>query len=197
MGGGTEAFPDLGKHCQHSDCHQLDFLPFNCDGCQKVFCLEHRSYKSHECPKSDHGSRKVVVCEICSASIETTGRDGEGEKMLLEKHAKSGSCDPNREKKPTCPVRRCKEALTFSNSSVCKTCHLKVCLKHRFPADHACNKVAAVSVAAAGGNGGRRWNDKFLAALASRSWKDCAKTKSGSGGSVSSNAKTNPSVKAF
>ena len=36
MGGGTEAFPDLGQHCQHSDCNQLDFLPFNCDGCQKV-----------------------------------------------------------------------------------------------------------------------------------------------------------------
>lgn len=38
MGGGTEAFPDLGDHCQHPDCHQLDFLPFHCDGCKKVFC---------------------------------------------------------------------------------------------------------------------------------------------------------------
>lgn len=36
MGGGTEAFPDLGSHCQHQDCHQLDFLPFKCDGCHKV-----------------------------------------------------------------------------------------------------------------------------------------------------------------
>lgn len=35
--GGTEAFPDLGKHCQHVDCHQLDFLPFTCDGCKQVF----------------------------------------------------------------------------------------------------------------------------------------------------------------
>ncbi|XP_040868754.1 uncharacterized protein [Glycine max] len=34
--GGTEAFPDLGKHCQHRDCNQLDFLPFTCDGCQQV-----------------------------------------------------------------------------------------------------------------------------------------------------------------
>jgi hypothetical protein len=34
--GGTEAFPDLGKHCQHLDCHQLDFLPFTCDGCKQV-----------------------------------------------------------------------------------------------------------------------------------------------------------------
>lgn len=35
--GGTEAFPDLGKHCQLLDCHQLDFLPFTCDGCKQVF----------------------------------------------------------------------------------------------------------------------------------------------------------------
>jgi len=34
--GGTEAFPDLGKHCQHVDCHRLDFLPFTCDGCKQV-----------------------------------------------------------------------------------------------------------------------------------------------------------------
>lgn len=37
MGEGTEAFPDLGRHCQRSDCNQLDFLPFKCDGCHQVF----------------------------------------------------------------------------------------------------------------------------------------------------------------
>ncbi|KAJ7974508.1 Zinc finger AN1 domain stress-associated protein [Quillaja saponaria] len=122
MEGGTEAFPDLGKHCQHVDCNQLDFLPFTCQGCRQVFCLEHRSYKSHDCPKSDHNSRKVVVCEICSMSIETTGHHGEDEKDLIERHDKSGDCDPKKKKKPTCPVRRCKEVLTFSNTSTCKTC---------------------------------------------------------------------------
>ncbi|KAI5571815.1 hypothetical protein POPTR_011G138500v4 [Populus trichocarpa] len=142
MGGGTEAFPDLGRHCQHSECKQLDFLPFNCNGCRKVFCLEHRSYKSHECPKSDHKSRKVVVCETCSASIETTGCNEDAEKVVLLKHEKSGDCDPRKKKKkkPTCAVKRCKEILTFSNTCTCKTCQLKVCLKHRFPADHACKK---------------------------------------------------------
>lgn len=34
--GGTEAFPDLGKHCSEELCHQLDFLPFKCDACSKV-----------------------------------------------------------------------------------------------------------------------------------------------------------------
>ncbi|KAI4351504.1 hypothetical protein L6164_005870 [Bauhinia variegata] len=193
MGGGTEAFPDLGKHCQHLDCNQLDFLPFTCDGCHKVFCLEHRSFKSHSCPKSDDKSRKVVVCETCSMAIETTGYNGEDEKAILEKHEKSGNCDPRKKKKPVCPVRRCKEVLTFSNTSTCKTCQMKVCLKHRFPADHDCKRVApprslSSSVAAAAGG---RWTDRFLAALASRNGKDCAKNGSRSNSPPSSS----PSVK--
>ncbi|THU58029.1 hypothetical protein C4D60_Mb03t09820 [Musa balbisiana] len=136
MGGGTEAFPDLGEHCQHEDCNQLDFLPFTCHGCKKVFCLEHRSYAAHVCPKADHNSRFVVVCEACSMSMEK--RPGEEEKAALERHEKSGSCNPSKKKKPRCPVKRCKEVLTFSNNSTCKVCNQSVCLKHRFPSDHAC-----------------------------------------------------------
>ncbi|KAK9107958.1 hypothetical protein Syun_023969 [Stephania yunnanensis] len=170
--GGTEAFPELGSHCQQSDCNQLDFLPFNCDGCQKVFCLEHRSYKSHECPKADHNSRKVIVCEICSVAIETTGKDNEADvKGVLEEHEKSGDCDPSKKRKPKCPVKRCKQVLTFSNNSTCKVCQLKVCLAHRFPADHACKgRVETSSVGAI--NGGR--NNGFLKALVARmSKKGC------------------------
>ncbi|KAK7266202.1 hypothetical protein RIF29_18844 [Crotalaria pallida] len=194
--GGTEAFPDLGKHCQHQDCNLLDFLPFTCQGCKQVFCLEHRSYKSHECPKSDHNSRKVVVCETCSISIETTGHiSQEEEAAILEKHHKSGKCDPNNKKKPICPVKRCKGVLTFSNTSTCKTCNIKVCLKHRFPADHACGKAASSSLPsaanAASANG--RWNNRFLAALASRNAQDCGKSK----GRNSSSPPSTPSVKAY
>ncbi|XP_021905402.1 zinc finger AN1 domain-containing stress-associated protein 12 [Carica papaya] len=169
MGGGTEAFPDLGDHCQHPDCHQLDFLPFHCDGCKKVFCLEHRSYKSHECPKSEHNSRRVVICGICSTSLETTGFDEDSARLMVERHKKSMDCDPSKKKKVVCPVRRCKEVLTFSNTSTCKVCHLKVCLKHRFPAEHSCNQALKATVMA--GNG--RWNDKFLVALGLRNGKDC------------------------
>ncbi|XP_030469943.1 zinc finger AN1 domain-containing stress-associated protein 12 [Syzygium oleosum] len=175
MGGGTEAFPDLGMHCQNPDCHLLDFLPFTCDGCRKVFCAEHRSYRSHECPESDRRSRRVVVCEACSASIEATGED---EGAVLERHAGSGGCDPGRkEKKPGCPVRRCREVLTFSNASTCKACGLRVCLRHRFPADHACGARAAAAAA-----GGGRWNEKFMAAMASRGGgaKECGKKERGS-----------------
>ena len=195
-GGGTEAFPDLGKHCQQPDCKQLDFLPFTCEGCKQVFCLEHRSYMSHSCPKSDHNSRKVIICETCSISIETTGHGGQDEEAILKKHQNSGTCDPQNKKKPICPVKRCKEVLTFSNSSTCKTCHIKVCLKHRFPADHACGRAASspvsVSVTAPASASGW-WNNKFLAAFASRTEQECGK----SGGGSSASAPGNPSVKAY
>lgn len=151
--------------------------------------MEHRSYRTHECPKSYHNRRKVVVCEICSTSIETTGRDGEDEKAILEKHEKSGICDPKKKKKPTCPVRRCKEILTFSNTSTCKTCQLKVCLKHRFPTDHVCKKAAASTVV----EGKGRWNDRFMAAMASRNGRDCGKSGRGPASTLSSSS----SVKAY
>uniref|UniRef100_A0A5B7BP83 Putative Zinc finger family protein n=1 Tax=Davidia involucrata TaxID=16924 RepID=A0A5B7BP83_DAVIN len=190
MGGGTEAFPDLGMHCQHSECNKLDFLPFKCNACQKFFCLDHRSYKSHECPKSDHGSRKVLVCEICSMSIEITGQDGEDEKAILEKHEKSVDCDPNKKKKkPICPVRRCRERLTFSNTSTCKTCQLNVCLKHRFPADHACKQNLSTPSVRVNRESN---NDKFLIALASRNGNDCAKK-----GRASASPPTTTPVKSY
>ncbi|XP_023743591.2 zinc finger AN1 domain-containing stress-associated protein 12 [Lactuca sativa] len=192
---GTEAFPDLGKHCQLSDCNQLDFLPFKCDGCEKVFCVEHRSYKSHECSNSDHNSRKVLVCETCSMSMEIplNRKGGEDENVLiLEKHRKSGDCDAKKKKKPTCGVRRCKEILTFSNTSACKSCDVKFCLKHRFQSDHACKSHNSPTVAAAaGGGGGAR---PFLVALASRMGKDCTKK---TGGSSSSASTPSTSVKAY
>uniref|UniRef100_A0A8C9FM39 Zinc finger AN1-type containing 1 n=1 Tax=Pavo cristatus TaxID=9049 RepID=A0A8C9FM39_PAVCR len=39
----------LGQHCGVPDCRQLDFLPFVCDGCSGVFCLQHRSRDAHGC----------------------------------------------------------------------------------------------------------------------------------------------------
>uniref|UniRef100_G3T7X9 Zinc finger AN1-type containing 1 n=1 Tax=Loxodonta africana TaxID=9785 RepID=G3T7X9_LOXAF len=40
---------DIGQHCQAEDCRLRDFLPFVCDGCSGIFCLEHRSRESHSC----------------------------------------------------------------------------------------------------------------------------------------------------
>lgn len=136
----------------------------------------------------------MVVCEACSMSIETTtGNLGEQEeKAILKKHHNSGNCDPNKKKKPICPVKRCKEVLTFSNTSVCKTCHIKVCLKHRFPTDHACGKGDSVSYSTPSVVDNGKWNNRFLTALASRSGQDCSKKV----GARSSSPPSTPSVKA-
>ncbi|RWR84377.1 zinc finger protein [Cinnamomum micranthum f. kanehirae] len=163
--GGTEAFPELGQHCQQSSCNQLDFLPFKCDACTQVFCLEHRSYKSHNCPKAEQKSRTVVVCSLCSMSMERVGVMEE-EEVILEQHVRSGDCNPSNKKKPRCPVKRCKQVLTFSNTTTCKICSQKVCLSHRFPSDHACNKPAGASL-----------GSKFLLALDKRSAKECGQEK--------------------
>lgn len=134
-------------------------------------------------------SRKVIVCEACSASIETTGKDGKDERLMMEKHLKSGSCDPSKKKKPKCPVKRCRETLTFSNTSTCKICQVKVCLRHRSPADHNCQKQTSATTPSSSTAG--RWNEKFLAALRLRDGKDCSKDVRGTAASQRS-----PSVEA-
>ncbi|OIW06685.1 hypothetical protein TanjilG_04081 [Lupinus angustifolius] len=124
---------------------------------------------------------------------ETIGYIGqEEEAAILKKHQKSGKCDPNKKKKPMCPVKRCKEILTFSNTSTCKTCSIKVCLKHRFPADHDCGRVTSSSLSSAGAGANGQWKNRFLAALASRNGQDCGKSKGHNSSSAS-----NPSVKAY
>ncbi|XP_077592534.1 AN1-type zinc finger protein 1 [Stigmatopora nigra] len=40
---------DIGKHCQIDSCHQQDFLPFVCDSCNGVYCLDHRNRDAHSC----------------------------------------------------------------------------------------------------------------------------------------------------
>lgn len=62
-------FSELGKHCSLNDCNQRDFLPFTCDCCSKVFCLQHRSYNEHECPHSGSKNMTAIICPLCRATI--------------------------------------------------------------------------------------------------------------------------------
>lgn len=38
---------DIGKNC--SECHALDFLPYTCEHCHRVFCANHRKLDAHNC----------------------------------------------------------------------------------------------------------------------------------------------------
>ncbi|XP_010523911.1 PREDICTED: zinc finger AN1 and C2H2 domain-containing stress-associated protein 13-like [Tarenaya hassleriana] len=136
---GTPEFPDLGKHCSVDDCKLIDFLPFTCDRCLQVFCLDHRSYIKHSCPKGNRGDVTVVICPLCAKGVRLN--PDEDPNITWEKHVNT-DCDPSNYEKATkkkkCPVPRCREALTFSNTIKCRDCNLDHCLKHRFGPDHNC-----------------------------------------------------------
>ncbi|XP_043544107.1 AN1-type zinc finger protein 1 [Chiloscyllium plagiosum] len=40
---------EIGQQCEVQHCRQLDFLPFVCDGCSGIYCLEHRGKDAHGC----------------------------------------------------------------------------------------------------------------------------------------------------
>jgi hypothetical protein len=56
----------------------------------------------------------------------------------------SQGCDPANYdkvmKKPRCPVKGCKERLNLVNTHTCKHCSTAVCMSHRFPDDHSCQR---------------------------------------------------------
>lgn len=129
----------IGLHCSEPSCGQVDFLPFTCDCCQRTFCLEHRTYSAHNCPKAGSKEQDVIICPICARAVKLV--KGEDPNVTFERHS-ARECDPtNYDKvyrKPRCPVQGCKEKLTSINTYRCKHCHASVCLKHRLPDDHAC-----------------------------------------------------------
>ncbi|TKY53340.1 Zinc finger AN1 and C2H2 domain-containing stress-associated protein 11 [Spatholobus suberectus] len=136
---GTPEFPDLGKHCAVSDCKQIDFLPFTCDRCDQVYCLEHRSYIKHQCTKADKLDVTVVICPLCAKGVRLV--PDQDPNITWENHVNT-ECDPSNYEKVTkkkkCPVPGCREILGFSNTIKCRDCTVDHCLKHRFGPDHKC-----------------------------------------------------------
>ena len=66
----------LGRHCHHSDCHQLDFLPFRCNKCSRVYCLEHR--RCQACSSGADDETTVLLCPLCAKAIKVIpGQDPE------------------------------------------------------------------------------------------------------------------------
>ncbi|KAL0911461.1 hypothetical protein M5K25_019604 [Dendrobium thyrsiflorum] len=136
---GTPAFPNLGKHCSVEDCKLIDFLPFTCDCCDKVFCLQHRSYAKHLCPNANQMDVTVLVCPLCAQGVRLV--PNEDPNITWDLHV-NGDCDPSNYQKVTkkkrCPAPGCREILVFSNTIRCKDCTQEHCLRHRFGPDHNC-----------------------------------------------------------
>ncbi|OQR98955.1 hypothetical protein ACHHYP_07410 [Achlya hypogyna] len=118
---------DIGEHCARPGCNQKDFLPFPCDCCGGVFCLEHRTYDGHECPKAGAKDARAITCPLCRATIPLTGDMDEN--AVWETHART-TCKPEQyqeKKKPKerCAAEGCREVLSASNTVQCTTCRKK------------------------------------------------------------------------
>ena len=81
------------------------------------------------------------MCPLCARGVRL--QHGQDPNAAFEAHAApGGGCDPSHyakvHSKPRCPVARCQERLSLINTYACKSCGLRICLKHRLPDDHAC-----------------------------------------------------------
>ncbi|CAL5219611.1 g1481 [Coccomyxa viridis] len=82
----------------------------------------------------------TLVCPLCAKAVKLI--PGQDPNAAFEAHT-SKDCDPSNyarvHRKLKCPVPGCKEKLTSINTYSCRSCSTDVCLKHRFPSDHACD----------------------------------------------------------
>jgi len=133
---------EVGKHCAHPDCHQLDFLPFTCDLCRGVFCAEHRLREQHKCvAESEMRANVAVKCPICNAIVHV---HNEPIDEAISRHIDRGCTTTQTSSTSStsggtqfkCHYARCTEReLT---RVLCNECGLQTCLRHRAPAAHAC-----------------------------------------------------------
>jgi predicted nucleic acid binding AN1-type Zn finger protein len=138
-------FPDVGKFCSHPECHQLDFLPFTCSNCSKVFCLDHRSVAAHACPKVQQA--RTVDCPACTLTLAV--KIGEDADAVIARHLDAG-CERERARSKQgfkCRAKGCKARELVPVE--CRHCRENFCFKHRFPSDHSCardpKRVAAAA----------------------------------------------------
>jgi len=127
-------FQKLGKHCSESTCKQLDFLPFECSACKKVFCLEHRTFQSHNC--SAVTDVQVPECPLCGQII-SVGKDEDANRKV-DLHISQGCPKEKSKTIPTFPCSMPKCSKTEVMAVTCPSCRKNFCLKHRMPQDHEC-----------------------------------------------------------
>ncbi len=109
-------FSDVGKHCYY--CKQQDFLPFQCERCQRYFCLTHKEPDAHEC--------ECLVVNKTKTKTKTKTK-----------------INTTRVTKYKCSVPGCKQRMSFSN--ICTGCGKHHCLRHRYPDLHQCKSNQTVN----------------------------------------------------
>lgn len=117
----------------------LDFLPVKCDACGNIFCKDHFSYITHDCPQAPLKDYQVPVCPLCNEPVATK-RDQLPD-ITVSLHI-DNECQDDRAKKKRknankCTLKGCKNKALIP--VLCSECKLNFCLRHRHPSDHSCN----------------------------------------------------------
>ena len=102
----------IGRHCE--SCGSLDFLPFRCDACKQVFCLNHPSYKAHACTEAAGRESSNIRCPLCAKAVKVL--QGENFNAVFKAHTSQvqeneGPCEGSGFIKSACQgmKRGCKE----------------------------------------------------------------------------------------
>lgn len=126
-------FVNLGAHCALSTCKQQDFLPFTCELCNLIFCLDHRTPDSHSCSHASQG-RQSFSCPVCNKAVLLS--PSEDPNITWERHNSSSECA--RQKSQKCPVKGCRTKMNMMNSCRCEPCRGTYCFTHRYTDSHDC-----------------------------------------------------------
>ncbi|XP_053957859.1 AN1-type zinc finger protein 2A [Anastrepha ludens] len=136
-------FPHLGQHCNGSTCNRLDFLPFTCDSCNKVFCSSHFNYDKHLCKGPLRKDMQVPICPLCGEPVPTA--PGVEPDLTVGRHIDQ-QCKSDTKKIYTnrCSYKNCKkkELIPFT----CTECKINYCLRHRHASDHECKGTSRTNV---------------------------------------------------
>eukprot|EP00045_Choanoeca_perplexa_P009401 m.90431 g.90431 ORF g.90431 m.90431 type:complete len:161 (-) comp14882_c0_seq3:20-502(-) len=102
--------PALGNHCSQSACSKLDFLPFNCHKCHKVFCEDHYKASTHTCGTAAFEDARSHKCPLCRQQLAV--RRGEDPNVTVERHIAQG-CQTGKAKtggiSSACTFKGCKK----------------------------------------------------------------------------------------
>eukprot|EP00123_Amoebidium_parasiticum_P003614 comp14901_c0_seq1/m.11454 comp14901_c0_seq1/g.11454 ORF comp14901_c0_seq1/g.11454 comp14901_c0_seq1/m.11454 type:complete len:274 (-) comp14901_c0_seq1:27-848(-) len=131
-------FPSFGKNCGEPTCKQLDFLPFTCDACKKVYCLEHHKYADHNCTEAYLKDNVVPVCPVCNSPVPV--KRGEDPNLKINQHIEKG-CEPAEQTDHKAYVNQCTKKGCRKREAIpvrCATCRQNFCFNHRLESNHEC-----------------------------------------------------------
>ncbi|CAF1027787.1 unnamed protein product, partial [Brachionus calyciflorus] len=136
--------PHLGEHCQEPTCNLLDFLPFRCDSCKKIYCKDHFNYNKHNCQQSSFKSKdfQIPLCPLCNQPVPY--KRNELPDITMSAHIdRDCKSDPAEERRKVftnkCSLKGCKqkELIPFN----CTKCRKNYCIRHRHESDHSCDTI--------------------------------------------------------